>query len=115
MALFAPTVTESPGGYSTLLEAAAALDTPPAQVLLQGDPAQCAAWQRALEARYRPEVQVIDTADAAGLPPALVKGAPATTGAVAWVCRDMACLPPLDSVEAVEAALASTPPGADTL
>jgi uncharacterized protein YyaL (SSP411 family) len=115
VALFAPTVTASPGGYSTLLEAAAALETPPAQVLLQGDPAQCATWRGALEARYRPGVLVIDTAGCEGLPPTLAKGVPVTTGALAWVCRNMACLPPLASVEAVEVALASTSTGARPL
>ena len=36
--LFAPALAESPGGHSTLLEAAAALDTPPASVLLRRRP-----------------------------------------------------------------------------
>jgi uncharacterized protein YyaL (SSP411 family) len=109
VALFAPSIAESPGGYSTLLEAAAALEAPPAQVLLQGDPAQCAAWRRALEVRYRPDVQVFATGDGTQLPPSLAKGPPVSTGVAAWVCRRMTCLPPLASLDAVEAALASTP------
>ena len=52
--LFAPSLAESPGGYSSLLEAQAALEAPPASILLQGDPEVCGEWQRALEKTYRP-------------------------------------------------------------
>ncbi len=62
VALFAPRLAESPGGYSTLLAAALTLDTPPASVLLAGAAADCATWQRTLEATYRPDVRVLDLA-----------------------------------------------------
>ena len=78
-------------------------------VLLQGDAGTCAEWQRTLESRYRPDVQVLNLADARDLPAALVKGPAPAAGANAWICRRMTCLPPLQSVAAVEAALASTP------
>ena len=109
VALFAPAIEESPGGHSSLLAAAALLGSPPAQVLLQGDPALCATWQRALEARYRPGVQVLNLGNDGDLPAGLAKGPPVASGAVAWVCRRMTCLPPLHALDAIESALASTP------
>jgi uncharacterized protein YyaL (SSP411 family) len=103
--LFAPALAESPGGFSTLLEAQAALATPPSMVLLQGDVATCTEWQRALEAVYRPAVHVFNLADVAALPPALIKGVVPAEGAVAWVCRSTTCLPPVTTLEALTSAL----------
>ena len=103
--VFAPALAESPGGYSSLLTAMAALETPPALVLLQGDVELCAQWQRGLENVYRPAVHVFNLADVAALPPALMKGTPPEEGAVAWVCRGMACLPPITTLEALAGTL----------
>jgi uncharacterized protein YyaL (SSP411 family) len=103
--LYAESLTESPGGFSTLLEAQSLLVSPPTSVLLQGDVETCAQWQRTLEARYRPDTRVFNLAGLAGLPVALVKGAMPATGAVAWVCRGTACLPPMNAIDAVMAAV----------
>ena len=93
--LFAGALAESPGGCSTLLCALEDALAPPASVLLAGDPAECAAWQRALEADYRPTTRVLNLAGAGEIPGALVKG-PATAGrATAWVCQGTRCLPPV--------------------
>jgi uncharacterized protein YyaL (SSP411 family) len=103
--LFGPALAESPGGYSSLLEAQAALEAPPALVLLQGDAETCAQWQRALEDGYRPTVNVFNLSGSPALPPALVKGATPAEGAVAWVCRGTVCLPPVTALAAVVEAL----------
>jgi uncharacterized protein YyaL (SSP411 family) len=79
--------------------------SPPSVVLLRGDAEVCGEWQRALEARYRPRVRVVNLAGVADLPPALQKAPAPVTGAVASVCHAAACLPPMDSLEAVQAAL----------
>ena len=110
VALFAPMLAESPGGYSTLLTAALTLDTPPASVLLAGAADDCAVWQRTLEATYRPDVRVLDLATCPDVPPALVKGAAPAAGAVAWVCRGTTCLPPFVSILDVADALAPSGP-----
>ena len=104
--LFASALAESPGGYSSLLVALTSLESPPATVLLSGEPETCAAWKRGLEARYRPDVFAIDLSRVADLPAALVKGVVPRSGAVAWVCRGSVCLPPLTALNAVEATLA---------
>ena len=109
--LFAPALAESPGGYSTLLEALAMLERPPTIVVLQGDGPTCAQWQRELEASYRPDTLVLDLASVGDPPPALVKGAAPAAGAAAWICRGTACLPPLTTLAEVLTALGSTDGG----
>jgi uncharacterized protein YyaL (SSP411 family) len=100
VARFASSIAHSPGGFSTLLEAAERLEHPPTQVIVSGASADATAWRNALVASYRPglEVYVVDPRSA---PRALVKGAAPATGARAWVCRGMTCLPPVDSLGAL--------------
>jgi uncharacterized protein len=99
--LFAADVARAPAGFSTLLEAAAMLASPPALVVLMGDPQICAAWQRQLAARYRASTMIVDVSGVADVPPPLVKGAVPKSGAAAFVCRGVTCLPPMTSLEAV--------------
>jgi len=108
--VFASALAESPGGYSTLLQAHADLEAPPAVVLVGGDEAEASRWQRALETRYRPAARIFNVAGVPSLPPALAKGATPAGGAVAWVCRGMTCLPPMTSLAAVEHELAGELP-----
>jgi uncharacterized protein len=96
--LFAGSLAQSPGGYSSLLAGVEDLLAPPASVLLAGDPAACAAWQRALEADYRPTTRVFNLAGHKELPAALVKGPTAAGGATAWVCRGTQCLAPIHAL-----------------
>ena len=103
--LFAADVARAPGGYSTLLEASALLEAPPAVVLLAGDPEACAAMHRGIAAQYRPGVVAIDLSAAADLPAVLVKGDAPKSGAAAYVCRGNTCLPAMDSLDSVVAAL----------
>ena len=107
--LFTSAVARSPGGYSTLLGAASDAREPPASVLLAGDPAQCAAWQRALERSFRPGVLVFNVAGIADLPSTLAKGEAPLAGACAWVCRSTHCLPRIDTLAHLEHTLAETP------
>ncbi len=73
---------------------------------LTGDAEACGGWQRDLERRYRPQVRVYNLAGVDRVPPALLKGPAPGTGARAWICRGTQCLPPVDSPEALAAALA---------
>ncbi|HET7923442.1 MAG TPA: hypothetical protein VFL30_01015, partial [Rhodanobacteraceae bacterium] len=103
--VFSSGIAESPGSQSTLLVALERLLAPPSTVVLAGDKEETRAWQRALEQTLRPDVVIIDLAGAA-VPEALRKGPAPGTGAAAWVCRGMRCLPPLTAYEAIPAALA---------
>ena len=105
VSLFASGIAESPGGHSTLLEAAAALEKPPALVVLYGDPSACAEWRRALATQYRPSTIVLDLSQVSDLPTVLVKGAVPASGAVAYVCRAATCLPAMSSLDDVRASL----------
>src|SRR5206468_1005785 len=93
--LFAGALAESPGGYSTLLAALEDSLAPPSSVILTGDAALCSAWQRALEADYRPTTRIFNLAGVTGIPDALIKGPAVADGAAAWVCRGAHCLPPI--------------------
>jgi len=107
---FGPSVGESPAGYATLLEAAHDLGQPPAVVIVadatgEGDPdGEAARWVEALQRVYRPSVQVYRP-PGRDAPAPLVKGAPPATGARAWVCHGMTCLPPVDDLAGLEALL----------
>ncbi len=108
VALFAGAMAASPGGYSTLLTALTLLESPPALVLLQGDAARCAQWQRALEAHYRPDVQVFNLGGLDDVPASLRKGPLPAEGAVAYVCRGMTCHPAVTALDTLIDLLAST-------
>ncbi len=101
---FGGSIRESPGGFSTLLQALEDLEQPPTTVLLRGDPATTAAWHQALERTGRPSVTIFDlgTTD---VPPELAKGTLPGTGAAGWICRGTQCLPGMSSLAEIEAAL----------
>jgi uncharacterized protein len=108
--VFAPDLGARPSGFASLLVALADALHPPTTVLLQGDIATCAAWQRALEARYRPALRTLDVSGQDALPDALTKPhskphSLAAGAATAWVCMGATCLPPLAGLDAIEAAL----------
>ncbi len=96
--LFAGALGASPGGFSTLLCGLEDSLAPPSSVLLAGDPALCSAWQRALEADYRPTTRVFNLAGHGEIPGALVKGPAPADGATAWVCQGTQCLPPIHAL-----------------
>jgi len=104
--VFAPVLAQAPGGHSTLLSALEDLEVPPSFVVLAGEPAETAAWQQALEAKFRAGVRVLDLGPVDAPPPALVKGHRPARGAVGWVCRGTTCLPLVTSVADVVRALA---------
>ncbi len=106
---FAGAIADSPGGFSTLLEAAAELDRPPPLAVIvpassASGHAEALAWRDALRRRYRPGLAVFVVA-AAEAPPGLSKGAAPAAGARAWVCRGMTCLPPVDTLAGLEEAI----------
>jgi len=103
--VYASLLARAPGGCSTLLGALEDLQAPPASVLLAGDVALCAQWQRALEEAYRPTTRVFNLAGAGALPPALAKGPVPADGAIAWVCRGTHCLPPVRALSGLIALL----------
>ncbi|HET9762655.1 MAG TPA: thioredoxin domain-containing protein [Casimicrobiaceae bacterium] len=97
-----------PTGMSALTFALEDALAPPTTVILRGEPASCAAWQRAIERRYRPRVSVLDLSRAPDLPGALARPDVAGNQASAWVCTGTTCLAPIHALAALESALAKT-------
>ena len=104
---FARELGDRPAGCASLLVALEDCLVPPTSVLLRGDPAACAAWQRMLERGFRPSQRVLDLSAQKVLPGALAEprdaGGP---GAAAWICRGAVCEPPIRSADQLEAVLA---------
>jgi uncharacterized protein YyaL (SSP411 family) len=104
--LFAPQLATAPRGFSTLIAALDAVLSPPATVLLVGDPATTATWHATLVVPVRPSVRVYDVAGL-DLPPELRKGPLPDEEAVAWICRGTSCLPPITTLAGVECEIAA--------
>ncbi len=106
---FAAELRQQPSGMASLLFALEDTLAPPTTVMLRGESSTCSAWQRQLERAYRPRVHVLDLSEASDLPGALSR--PAAGGprdATAWVCTGTSCLPPIQSIRALEAALSAS-------
>jgi hypothetical protein len=97
LGLFADALATRPGGHASLAGALDLVAVPPTLVVLDGEPDVTRGWQRTLERQLRPGVLCIDIAGVTEVPPALTKGPAASEGAVAWVCRNQTCLPPVRS------------------
>jgi len=104
---FGRELAERPAGFASLLIALEDCLEPPTSVLLRGDAATCAAWQRKLEGSYAPTRRTLDLCVADALPGALAKPHDTTGAATAWVCKGLACLPPIHSLDQLEATLAA--------
>jgi hypothetical protein len=101
--LFYAGMRAQPHGCATLLAALEEWLEPPALAVVRGAPAALREWCGAMAREYLPRTLVLAIpAGIAGLPPVLDK--PAAQGVQAWLCRGTACLPPLDSVEALRQA-----------
>jgi len=97
-----------PAGFSSLLIALDACLEPPALLLLRGEPAACATWQRDVERHYRPSLWTLNLSQQQPLPDALAKPHDAAAGKVtAWLCRGTVCLPALHALSDLDAVLAS--------
>ena len=107
---FARELAERSTGCASLVIALEECLDPPATVLLRGDSATCAAWRLTLERTFRPAVHVLDLSGQGALPGALDRPHEGGVGAAtAWVCKGSSCLPPVHSLEALEAALGERP------
>ena len=102
--LFAPSLAQSPGGYSTLLEALEDLTSPPTSVVIAGDAGVTAAWSRELDKRYRASTRVF-APGRDDVPAELARGALPANGALAWICRGTHCLPPVATFDELAEAL----------
>jgi uncharacterized protein YyaL (SSP411 family) len=103
---FARDLGERPIGCASLLIALEECLDPPTTVVLRGDAATCASWYLELGRAFRPTIRILDLSRQAALPGALAKPHESGGAATAWVCKGTSCLPPIHSLDAIEAALA---------
>jgi len=106
---FARELSERPAGCASLLIALEECLDPPTTVILRGDPATCASWRRMLERRYRPNERTLDLSREDALPETLAKPQEADGAAAAWIYKGTSCLPPIRTLDQIEAALEAGP------
>jgi uncharacterized protein len=103
-----PAIRRAPFAHCALLDALEEQLDPPEIVIVRGAPKRAADWARTARLVYAPRRLVFEIPpDEAGLPPALAEKAAPETGAQAWICRGMTCLPPVDSLSGLTTALKS--------
>ncbi|MEO8848648.1 MAG: thioredoxin domain-containing protein [Casimicrobiaceae bacterium] len=102
VALFAPMIARATEGHVSLMRGAEAVARPPALVILDGDAALTRTWSMTV-ARIDHDALVIDIAGRDDIPSALRKGERVREGACAYVCRAFTCLPPIVTLDALEA------------
>ena len=102
---FAEGIARAPNAHVTLVTALERIGRPPSTLILCGDAARTRSWQRALEREYRPDMCVVDIGAGADAPTALRKGALPSEAAVAWLCHGPQCLPPITTLDGIEAAI----------
>jgi len=103
--LFYPLMQQNPSAHVTLLTALEEHLAPPTLVILRGKGEALKAWHGSVSAKYRPGTLVFSVpAGVAGLPSALDKK-PSGAGVQAWVCEGARCLPPLQGLSELAAAL----------
>jgi uncharacterized protein len=92
-----------PHGHTSMLAALEECLHPPETIVLRGDAAELARWQRDLDALYAPRRMLFAIpSDAAPLPAALAAKAPlaaAPDRAVAYLCRGSTCSAPIESLQ----------------
>ena len=101
---FKPALELHASAHASLCVALEEYLQPPTVVILRGETAAIAPWQKQLNSRYRPQTMLLALPDdLPDLPPTLDK--PLHGEACAYICRGTACLPPINRLDEVIAAL----------
>ena len=105
--LFYSAMQRQPGAFVSLLNVLEEALTPPRILILRGNAAALAEWQRSLTGRYRPDLLCFALrSDLRELPLSLDK--PAASGGVnAWLCQGVSCLPPVSDLGTINRLLDS--------
>ena len=103
--LFAPSMSQRPGGFASMNMALSEALIPTRTVILRGDLGELRQWRERLAGNAGPGVLVL-ALDAAirGLPAVLAKPVPAT-GVNAYLCRGVSCLEPVKELPSLRALL----------
>ena len=98
--LYYPTMREYPAGFASLATALEEALSPPATVILRGEPEDLADWSAVLAREYWPATLVLAIpAGALALPPVLDKPVEKDVPVNAWVCQGVTCLAPIRELD----------------
>jgi uncharacterized protein len=102
--LYYAQMSRAPGGFGTLLTGLEEALQPTRLVIVRGKAHDLLSWRAALRGLYLPSSIVLFLADdLTGLPDTLAK--PASAAVNAWVCEGVSCLPPIEALPDLLAAL----------
>jgi len=104
VALVSDHLVQAASGFGTLLQGIEFAVAPRREVAIIGDQTARRPLEREVAREYRPWLLVAPSHSASGLP--LFEGRPVQSGAMAYVCEDMACQLPVATVEALREQLA---------
>ncbi|HXU24000.1 MAG TPA: hypothetical protein VN697_08225, partial [Tepidiformaceae bacterium] len=96
-------LVQAASGFGTLLQAVEFALAPHREVAIVGDGASREPLEREVAREYRPWLLVAPSEDAVGLP--MLEGRAVETGALAYVCEDMACQLPVADVSSLRGQL----------
>ena len=96
-------VVQAASGFGTLLQGVEFALAPHREVAIVGDTASREPLEREVAREYRPWLLVAPSEDAVGLP--MLEGRAVETGALAYVCEDMACQLPVADVSSLRGQL----------
>jgi len=97
--------TDHANGFGSMWQAAELMLAPHREAAIIGPPPARSPFERALAERYLPSLVIAPAAEGAGLP--LLDGRGAPSGAVAYLCEEMACSLPATTDEAFREQLAA--------
>mgnify|MGYP001038372273 FL=1 len=97
--LFHPQLVQQPIAYPTLLAVLDEKLEPPRVIVLRGPAATLSRWTTALRPKLGARDILLALSNGLALPAALAK--PESEHPQAWICRGMACQPPVNELEAV--------------
>ncbi|MFK7915844.1 MAG: thioredoxin domain-containing protein [Pseudomonadales bacterium] len=100
-------IEQYPAGHCALLSALALERGPGRQVIIQGELAEATQWQATLSASFDPHTQIYVLPDGVGgpMPSYLPTLRGVGAGTTAYVCEDLACSAPVNSLEALQGLL----------
>lgn len=102
--LYWPTLEQAGSYHCSLCTALAEYLHPVNLLVLRGPQHEVKHWQQQLAATYQPDLLCFTLPDAlVGVPGPLIK--PASGSTVAWLCRGTQCLPPIETLDELKAAL----------
>lgn len=99
-----PEILQNPAYFYTWTKASERFASPLPKLIIRGDAAEVAAWQRVCQAQYWEKIDVLAIANESNLPPLWTAYQP--KGKVsAWYCDSKGCLGPFETLTALQSSI----------